>query len=405
MKDEGTNLIQQQSRSFVASKSFYGVGSAYFVGTSLLSSARSVVDITGNTLNPFVAGVIGGMAHVHKKDLYTLNNYGKKAGKKDDEIGEAKAKNILSRLKIRESVVITTRVIKGVRDTYIKTYKDIEARDFKILQTENSSDFIADYGDTPASGYVNRFTRQKILQDNKSMSYKALKSANYLESCLKSTVVLTQVWFYNLGFFIGAVVQKSFPITEYQMGNNSLPNAATILYGASYVINALLVPFRIGMEVCCFVISSAIIGLMGFLIGGSNLEANKETNKAYARSSTVQQIINGTLSAPFSAHDVTQDIKKIYQNYAKGIELMNQSLKEKGGVDSFVMSSSLKKHDFLRLQMKKLSLDDHSSVVDVIDKLNVAGPAVGSTITKYALKCGIYMREYIGKSNNQVLVF
>ncbi|MDJ1407721.1 MAG: hypothetical protein MRQ13_05090 [Candidatus Midichloria sp.] len=57
---------------------------------------------------------------------------------------------------------------------------------------------------------------------------------------------------------------------------NSLPTVATILYGASYVVNAVVVPFRIGMEVCCFIISSALIGLIGFLMGDTTkLETNK----------------------------------------------------------------------------------------------------------------------------------
>ncbi|AEI88907.1 MAG: DUF697 domain-containing protein [Candidatus Midichloria mitochondrii] len=398
MNDEGTNLIQQQAHSSVASKSFYGVGAAYFVGAALVSSTRSLVDVTGNTLNPFVAGVIGGMVHVSKKELQA------KQANTEEKIREVKTKDILSRLKVRESMAVTTGIIKGVKDTYIKAYQDIEARDLRILQTENPANFITDYGDVSASGYANRVTRQKILQDNKSISYKALKSANYLESGLKSTVVLTQVGFYNLGFFIGAVVQKSFAITEYKMETGSLPTVATILYGASYVVNAVVVPFRIGMEVCCFVISSALIGLMGFLMGDTTkLETNKETLKIHTRSDSVQQTIINTLSSSASAQDVVNGLRYVYQNYAKEVESMNKSLKEKEGISSFATNAPLKKHDFLRLQMKKLSLDDHSSVVDMIDKLNVAGPTVASTITRCALQCGIAMREHIGKSTNQVL--
>lgn len=393
-------LIQQQAHSAVASKSFYGVGAAYFVGTSLVSSARSLTDITGNTLNPFVAGVIGGMVYVSKKELQA------KQANTEEKTREVKTNYLLSRLRIRESMDVTTGILKGVKDTYVKAYHDIEARDLRILQTQNPVSFITDYGDASVSGYTNKVTRQKILQDNKSISYKALKSANYLESGLKSTIVLTQVGFYNLGFFIGAVVQKSFAITDYKIETNSLPTVATILYGASYVVNAVVVPFCIGMEVCCFIISSALIGLIGFLMGDTTkLETNKETLKIYPRSNSVQQTIINTLSSSAFAQDIVKDLRYVYQNYAKAVESMNKSLKENEGISSFATTTPLKKHDFLRLQMKKLSLDDHSSVINMIDKLNIAGPTVASTITKYTLQCGIAIREHIGKSTNQVLVF
>ncbi|MDJ1407722.1 MAG: hypothetical protein MRQ13_05095 [Candidatus Midichloria sp.] len=122
-------LIQQQAHSAVASKSFYGVGAAYFVGTSLVSSARNLTDITGNTLNPFVAGVIGRHGiYVSKKELQA------KQANTEEKAMEVKTNYLLSRLRIRESMDVTTRILKGVKDTYVKAYQDIEARDLRILQ-------------------------------------------------------------------------------------------------------------------------------------------------------------------------------------------------------------------------------------------------------------------------------
>lgn len=398
-------LEKAANLSSIGSYSLVNTGAVYFFASSILKSVHSIAKVSTNILNPFIAGVLCGMvydkAHVEDIDMETTI--------------QKSTNGIISSMTSRVQSS-SSKIIKEIQYTYSKAREDILYKDEQLVDAEEQSQLIIDRQDPSAFGYTQRFIRQSILkQDSKSFAARTLQASNYLNIGIKSTIILTQRAYYNLGFIIGSSINKSFQFISPESGKQYLFYASSAFCGVNLIIQAALIPLNITVDFMRFIINAAIIGLMGFIIGKEydhlRQEHKREDQSADVQKQSIndektqtQEIVNTAITYMTKAAPQTKNvIDKIYNTYSEYYKFTQEIDQElcQNSVDKFVRGKPLQTHNMLSLELKKLFLENKNTtkIQKIINHVIAANTAISMCLTKYAFDLGSNIRSIVQPHN------
>ena len=392
--------------SSISNSSLVNTGAVYFLASSVLNSAYSVVKVSTNIINPFIAGVLDGMTYdkIHKADNIT-----------EALRIQQNTTSIISNMveKIKNS---SSKLFDEIKYTYNKAYNDIQNRDKQLKDIKDLPRLIVDRRDPSVSGYIQRSIRQSILkQDPKTFGGRVLQVSNYLDVGIKSTIVLTQRAYYNLGFIIGSAIGNSLESINLGFDKQHLFYASSALYSVNLMIQAVLMPLHISVNLMYFVINAAMMGLTGFIIGReydlaqNDLQATshipdndpQEITSNRKNHNIVTNVITTIAEAAPQTKKVIDELYGTYHEYYKYTRERDQTLHLES-VDKFVRERPLQNHNMLSLELRKSSLEHQnpSNIQKAMNHINAANNAISMCLTKYAFELGSSVRNMVQHRNH-----